>query len=178
MDTDQDTNNVEKLTLYWTESQSNTLLFIRTLVRDRHDAEDVLQQTALTIAKRFSDFDQSRPFLPWAIGIARLKVLEHYRRRNRQVLMLETSAIDEIASVCAKHSEERGPWMDALESCLQRITGKSRALIDMRYAQSMGVQKIALKLGTTANTVSNALSRIRVSLRDCVREKLASNHKK
>lgn len=47
------------------------------------DARDVLQETILTLWAKRMEFDARRDFLPWALGIARLKVLEFWRKRPR-----------------------------------------------------------------------------------------------
>ena len=47
------------------------------------DARDVLQETLLTLWTKRLEFDVARDFLPWAFGIARLKVLEFWRKQPR-----------------------------------------------------------------------------------------------
>ena len=49
--------------------------FIRSITPQLADAEDILQETARQFATRFDDYDQSRPFLPWEMGILKYKVL-------------------------------------------------------------------------------------------------------
>ena len=42
---------------------------------DPHAAEDLLQGVAATLWQELADYDQTRPFGAWAVGVARLKVL-------------------------------------------------------------------------------------------------------
>ena len=46
--------------------------FVLSIIPDFHQAEDVLQQVAVVLVREFGQFDTSRPFLPWALGIAQL----------------------------------------------------------------------------------------------------------
>ncbi len=66
-----------ELNVLWTKAHAVVLSYIRSTVIDFHRAEDVLQETAGTVAEKFSEYDSSRPFLPWALGIARSKIVEH-----------------------------------------------------------------------------------------------------
>ena len=59
----------------WTSAQPAVANYVHALVRDRGAAQDVLQETALVIFRRFADYDGQRPFLAWALGIARFQVL-------------------------------------------------------------------------------------------------------
>ncbi len=49
--------------------------FVLSIIPDFHQAEDVLQQVAVVLVREFGQFDTSRPFLPWALGIARTWLL-------------------------------------------------------------------------------------------------------
>ena len=48
--------------------------YIYTLLPNRHDAEDILQETCLTIYDKFAEFTQGTDFLAWAMRIAWWKV--------------------------------------------------------------------------------------------------------
>src|SRR5678809_1005308 len=50
------------------------LRYVLTLLPDRHLAEDVVQETARVLWRKFADYDRARPFWPWARGIAHFEV--------------------------------------------------------------------------------------------------------
>ena len=75
------TDQTTEMTLLWTAAQSSVMAFIRSVTPQLADAEDILQETARQIVERFDEYDRERPFAPWAIGIARYKVLEWRRWR-------------------------------------------------------------------------------------------------
>lgn len=50
--------------------------FVRSMLRDRGLCHDVFQEVALTLWEQASRYDASRPFGPWARGIAANKVIE------------------------------------------------------------------------------------------------------
>ena len=54
--------------------QRRIFAYIHTLVPSRSDAEDILQETSLTICEKFKDFEIGTNFYSWACQIAYWKV--------------------------------------------------------------------------------------------------------
>src|SRR5689334_3693597 len=52
------------------EVQSRLYGYIHSLARDLNDADDLFQQTALIMWKKFDGYDRGRSFFSWACGIA------------------------------------------------------------------------------------------------------------
>lgn len=163
-----------QLTLLWTQAQPLVMAFIRSLVPHHADAEDVLQRTAYDIATNFDDYDPARPFVAWAIGIAKYKVLDYRRDHQRKQRLFTSAAIEHIADAYAEQADELSDNARALSRCIEKLSEKARSLIEMRYTQGLGPSAIAEQIGTTSSSVSNALSRTRAVLRDCVRKTIRS----
>jgi RNA polymerase sigma-70 factor, ECF subfamily len=72
--------------------------FIRALVRDRSMADDVLQETFLTITKKADAFEHGTNFPRWACAVARLKVLEAHRGAKGNLLYLSEDAIEALSA--------------------------------------------------------------------------------
>ncbi len=139
------------------------------------DAEDVVQQVAFITAKKFSDYDQSRPFIPWVLGIARKVAIDHNRKMNsRNTLLLDNVLMEKILVEFERTDKHSRDITAALDLCIERLTKRARNLLNMRYARDMQPQDIADRLSTTANTVSVTLSRIRKTLRECIDTRLQS----
>ena len=60
--------------------QSAIKAFVLSLVPNFGEAEDMLQETFLTVTQKAADFRQGSNFIAWACAIARLKILEAQRR--------------------------------------------------------------------------------------------------
>lgn len=56
----------------------------------------------------------------------------------------------------------------ALNLCLDKLSSKSRQLIDLRYNELMDMRKIGDRLGKTPVAVQVSLFRIRKALRNCI----------
>jgi RNA polymerase sigma-70 factor (ECF subfamily) len=157
----------------WSRAQPAVAAMVAGAVVDYHDAEDLVAEVAETVVTKFGEYDPSRPFLPWALGIARILILRHYERRagerrhrfDERTLYLLARAHDETA-------DEIPARLAALRSCIQTIRGKSRQVLDMRYVHGLKPDAIAEALGMTRNAVWVMLHRVRVALTDCVRRRL------
>lgn len=67
----------EELAALWTSAQPVVAAFIRVLVPRHDDSDELLQETAVVLVRRFQEYDRHRSFVGWAIGIAKMKVLTY-----------------------------------------------------------------------------------------------------
>lgn len=159
-----------RLTLLWTSAQPMVAAFIGSMVPNHADAEDVLQHTAYDIATNFEQYDPDLPFIAWAIGIAKYKVLNYRRDTSRSKIVFNDAALEQIASVYTDDADTLSEQSRLLSKCMDKLSGKGRSMIELRYTQNLKPAAIAKQIGASANTVSNALSRIRETLRNCVKK--------
>lgn len=162
----------ELLARNWVKSQTSVLAFLIASTPQFSDAEDLLQEVAAQVAIQFDRYDPGRPFLPWALRIAKVKIADFYRVRNRDRLVFVGEAIDAIAGACARVQELMAEEQQALGECLRGTKGRSREMLTLRYAHDMKPRHIAAKLGISAAAVRVTLSRVRSALSDCVRKRL------
>lgn len=161
---------VERLTA----AQSALYGSIHTLLAGAADAADVLQETNRVLWRKAAAYDPARPFLPWALTVARFEVLAHRKRQARDRLVFDDALLDQIAAEYERQSAHGGA-LQALERCLQKLPAAQRELVDRRYLHGESVNAIAGRQGRAANAVSALLYRIRSLLADCVDHTLAKD---
>ena len=157
-----------------TRAQRQLHAFILSMVWKSDDADDVLQETNLALWEKAAEFDDSRPFLPWAMRFAQLQALAWLKRHRRQQrfvfdddlakLLADEAAADEPAFEARRH---------ALAWCLQKLRPEQRKLIARRYEPDASVKAMAEAGGTTPKAVSDRLRRIRQALLECIQQTLA-----
>lgn len=160
------------MTIEWTRAQPSVGRFVRTFLRDRTESADVLQEIALVIVEKFDHWDPERPFIGWALGIARRVVLAHLRKNYRDRRLEFSAAIDHVALSFEKLEPQAELMSDSLNDCLGRVRGQSRQLLKLRYTDGLELRQIAEKLQMTASNVGVMLHRVRAALRECVDQKL------
>ena len=69
------TDQQEHFNQPWIRAQPTAACFVHTSIRDRGHAEDLLQEIAMTLLRKFADYDTSKAFLPWAMGVAKFAIL-------------------------------------------------------------------------------------------------------
>lgn len=150
------------------------LRFVLTLVPDRHQAEDIVQETARVLWQKFDTYDTERPFWPWARQIAHFEVLKHRKRHGstRQVFS------DELVELLARERSEQEGILEArrqaLQHCLKALPEDDRRLLAQRYGDNLGIEEIARERRKTVNALSLVLHRLRQKLAQCVRQSLRS----
>ena len=168
----QDSEAIQRMTIEWTRAQPSVGRFIRSFVRDRAQAEDLLQEVALIIVDRFETYEPDRPFIGWALGIARRVVQTHLRKvyRDRQVEF--SDAVDQAASAFQRLEPQAEVMKEALDHCVRKVHGRSRQALLLRYTEGLELKQIAEHLEMTARNVGVLLHRVRTSLRECVQRRL------
>jgi len=144
--------------------------FIRALVRDFHLADDVLQETFLTVAKKAGDFVPGTNFPRWACAVARLKVLEACRREKGSLLFLSEEAIEALAA--SEEIPAPDPRAQVLEGCINALPPAMRRSVELRYIGDHKPTEIARIIGWSAEAVYVTLSRARALLRQCIERKM------
>src|SRR5262245_10759990 len=65
----------------WPQAASRVRAYVMMSIASYHDAEDVVQEVALALSNSMHNYDRSRPFLEWALGFARMRVLRHLKSK-------------------------------------------------------------------------------------------------
>jgi RNA polymerase sigma-70 factor, ECF subfamily len=160
----------EEIQLLFVRHENSIRAFVRALQPSLSDADDVMQETFLTVSRKASTFEPGTNFVAWACGIARLKVLENFRQRKRANVLSEAAII--ALAEDAPSPQSLGEREDALEGCLNRLAPKVRDLLWRRYCRRQSSTEMAEAAGMTPNAVRVALSKARVALRDCINSQL------
>ena len=117
-------NVTEEVQLLFVRHENSIRAFVRALQPSLSDADDVMQETFLTVSRKASTFEPGTNFVAWAFGIARLKVLENFRLKKRTNVLTEAALI--ALAEDAPTPEALREKEDALEACLERLTPKKR----------------------------------------------------
>lgn len=158
-----------ELARLWMSAQPVVFAFVRSLVTRFDDAEDIVQQVAVTVAENFDEYDPSRPFNAWAIGIARVMVMRYYGKyQPKHSVLFDSQLIDRLVSSIQDQHHREHFLSVKLETCIARLSERARKMLDLRYVRDLTPNEIADRLGTSSNTVRVGLYRIRQALKDCM----------
>ncbi len=169
-----DSNDHELFMRLWIRHQARIYSYIRSMVFRRADAEDILQEVALVLWRKFEQFEPGSRFDQWAYRVAHNQVLYYRQKTNRRVVLFSQDLIDNIADRLAVANASRDGYFDALESCLDGLPTAERDLVRKRYEPGATNRSLAKTLGRSESTISRALNRIYLALLGCIRGKMAA----
>src|SRR5688572_24110640 len=99
--------------------------FILALMPNVSRADDIFQETFLTVSRKAADFRPGTNFLAWACTIARFKVLEAGRRKPNELQPLSAEVIESLCAACPEpESEDRE--IQLLGDCLEELHPHTR----------------------------------------------------
>lgn len=166
--------NDDKLsfTARWVPAQSVVKSYIRSLVRDIQHAEDLLQEVALRAHERFDEYDSSRPFIGWVLGITRYQVLAYFKNTRSDRHRFNDALIESIESGFATIQPTLNAREEALRHCVGKLPDRTSAVLSARYRDGMTAPQIAESTGKTPTQVNTTLYRIRKALKACIEQRL------
>lgn len=165
----------EQFAALWTQAQPVVAAYIRTLLPDFHQGEEVLQRVAVVLVRKFDAYDASKPFVPWAIGFARFEVLRYRRDHATDRHQFDSDIVERVAELYQSDEIDFSSFRGALRSCVGKLQGRNRQALLLRYTQDVAPTEIAKEMGMTPNAVRQLLHRVRASLRKCIERATAKN---
>ena len=161
------------LSRLWSEAQPVVAAMVAGAVVDFQHSEDLVSQVAETVVMKFDDYDRSRPFTPWALGIARNIILRHYEKRaGDRLVFFDDTILSAMAVAHEQVAGEAAVRLAAMRKCLAEIKGKTRRVMEMRYLHGLKPAAIAHSLDMTTNAVWVMLHRGRDAVAKCIGRRL------
>ncbi|MBF0199417.1 MAG: sigma-70 family RNA polymerase sigma factor [Planctomycetes bacterium] len=155
----------------WLKAQPVVFSFIRSMIFDPHQAEDVLQEVSTICFQKYESFDPDRPFVPWAMGVSKNVILNHRRKYARNKVILNEEVLDAVADAHTEVAENNDDQADHLKLCMEKVEGRAKTMLEMRYIDNLKPKDIAQEMNLSSPAVRVALGRVRQSLKNCIEAK-------
>jgi RNA polymerase sigma-70 factor (ECF subfamily) len=125
-------------------------------------AEDLTAECFLAAVAALRKPDAPAPSVPWLIGVARHKLVDHWRGQEREERRLRLVSGDQPAA--------DDPWDEQLDvlrarEALGRLGPHHRAALTLRYLDGLPVAEVAEHLGRTVHATEALLVRARQAFR-------------
>ncbi len=137
----------------------NVYSYVRTILHDDHEAEDVTQQVFTTLLTRIQDYEERGvPFSAWLLRIARNAAIDHLRR-SRAVLAEEVRGTEHETDEIGQDRR----W--SLTAALKNLPEDQRQVVILRHLIGLSPPEIAERMGKTESAVHALHHRGRRKLR-------------
>jgi RNA polymerase sigma-70 factor (ECF subfamily) len=156
-------------------------------LRDRHLAEDVVQETMLSAVAAADSYAGRARVKTWLVGILKHKVIDALRARARHPRTLTdlgaevgTDDLDALFDDAGLWRVRPRDWEDpthavrqrdfdrVLETCLRKLPGLSAQVFVLRELFEVSAEEVCGLAGVTRNHLNVLLYRARMSLRTCL----------
>ncbi len=143
--------------------------FIFTLLPNESDADDVMQETSITLWDKFDGFEPGTDFVAWAVTIAKFKVLEFRRANMHKMLILDDRVLELLEQENQTLFDKSDEKTQALLHCVQKLSSHDQAFLKLRYSQNLTLQKLAKRLGSSVTSTYRHSARVHGLLLECMR---------
>ena len=158
----------------WHRWQGSIRAYLVAAVSNYHDAEDLLSQVAVAVARDFDQYDPQTPFIRWAVAIARNRVLNYRRTQATSKLVFSPETLDLLAGAMPEEPPAESATKLALDNCIDKLQERSQKALALRYEQDLKPGEIASRLGMTATAVTSLMHRVHKQLAKCVKQALST----
>jgi RNA polymerase sigma-70 factor, ECF subfamily len=155
----------------WMQILPTVSAYVRSMILNYHDSEDIIQNIAVIFAEKFDRLDPSRDVVPWVLRIARYEVVNYFRAQGRQQRLFDEKVLQRIEGAYQSVYDEADGIKTALHECIESLNDRPRHVLKLRYFRIMAIDDISRRLGLSSNAVYIILCRVREALANCVQKK-------
>jgi RNA polymerase sigma-70 factor (ECF subfamily) len=136
------------------------------MLRDREEAEDVLQEALVKIWQKSYLFDPAKgDGLAWVATVARNCALDRLRRPGRASVPI--GDVEEEVAMCLSMGNDVGEGAD-LRRCLDALRTDYRKVIVLSYVNGLTHEDLAAALGRPMGTIKSWIRRGMEQLKTCL----------
>jgi len=143
------------------------------IVRDRHYAEDVVQETFIKVIRALGTYRGEGPIAAWIYRIAYREAITVTRRRTEEPLD-PTDALAHAARPSGNVEDEvlAGELASRLDAAIGALSEPVRVAFVLRDIEGLSTAEVAVVLDVSASAVKMRLARAREALRRDLEEYL------
>ncbi len=147
--------------------------YLLAVTRNPVETDELFQDVAVTLWRKFGDFDETRSFRAWAMGVASLEVLKRRQAFARSRIVFSDELVGQLAATAGDGADHEDFRRVHLASCIRKLPEKERTVVGMRFEMDLSLGEIASRIGKSVGAVEMMMVRIRRWLRACVEKSMA-----
>ena len=147
--------------------------YVYNMIPNTTDAEDVLQDVKVALWKAFDQFEQGTNFGAWSRKVAFHRVMAFRKKKaiENKRLTFSDECLDFLAEKFTEDLNQHNEQTIALTTCISKLKEDQQELINLRYRQELTIEETATQTDKTVTACYRALSRVRLTLRNCMLRK-------
>ena len=155
---------MEALHFLYIRYVDDVLRYVRSVVRDHHEAEDITQNVFVKLVSVIGKYEpRDVPFAAWIMRVARNAALDHLRARR-------AVPCDEVRAPNGDHAQIGHERSRDLREALEQLPEDQREVLILRHIVGLAPIEIADVLGKTESSVHGLHHRGRQTLQSALTE--------
>jgi RNA polymerase sigma-70 factor (ECF subfamily) len=139
----------EALGFLYARYADNVYGYVRSIVHDHHEAEDVTQHVFAKLAHVIGKYQEREvPFFAWILRVARNAAVDHVRQRR--TIPVEEVQVTDLATARHAHGNERA---NDLRDALATLPHAQREVLVLRHFAGLTPVEIAQRTGKTEGSI-------------------------
>ncbi len=171
-DESPETNREAEFTALLARCEPQLAACVHAMLPVWQDAEEVLQETRMTLWRQFESFQPGSNFLAWARTVAWYLARASLRTGRRQREIFSQASVDALLTQLAATPEEENRRWEAFLECGKKLGAAARELLGLVYMENRKIKDVAEQLGRSTEGTYVTLSRIRRALIECMEQRL------
>ncbi|MFT5469903.1 MAG: RNA polymerase sigma-70 factor (ECF subfamily) [Verrucomicrobiales bacterium] len=148
--------------------------FIRSLISNKSDADDLFQKTSVVLWKKFDQYQPGTNFASWAMRVGYFEVCDYRKKMARARVTFSQDVFDALAEKVSEVAVQEDQRHDALVVCIDGLNDKNRELVRLRYIEDLSVDDVSKQIGRPPKTVYRILSQVRKWLMNCIETRMTN----
>ncbi len=131
--------------------------FVRRMVTDHDEAQDVLQNTFIKAFNGIGGFKGGSKLYSWLYRIAHNECLDHLRRMRRGLFVSDESVVERLTTTLDDSEHFSGDAIARkLQRAVMRLPEKQRAVFTMKYFEEMKYEEMSEITGTSVGALKSS----------------------
>lgn len=170
-----DHNAAERFAALFDEHGRAIYGHIRTLVPNAFDADEVFQETSVTLWQKFDQYRPDTDFRAWACRIAYYKVLKLRDQQIRSPRLFSPQFLDLVSEEMVVMSDVLNARSEALTLCREKLNQRDRDLLERFHREGARAKDVARHVGRNVHYVYRSIRRIHDVLMGCIKQALSGD---
>lgn len=137
--------------------QRRLYAFIRRMVTDHQEAQDVLQNTFIKVWNGLDNFRADSKLYSWLYRIAHNECLNHLRSMKRGLFTSDDVVVARLTTTMDSSEHFSGDLIQRkLQHALMRLPDKQRAVFTMKYFEELKYEEISAITGTSVGALKSS----------------------
>lgn len=139
------------------QHQRRLYAFIRRMLSDHDEAQDVLQNTFVKAWHGLAGFRGDSQLYSWLYRIAHNECLNHLRKARRQLFVSSETVIERLSTSLDSSEHFNGDAIQRkLQQAVMRLPDKQRAVFHMKYFDGMKYEDMSQVTGTSVGALKSS----------------------